>query len=97
MFAQGLQKRRVQEFGVAGAFEQVSQAVLEQLGRAGLQAQSRPDAAGDGQQVGFFQAVGQALVARQNDGQDGAGVQVGAGQQAQFAPSRGGSFPGLRQ
>ncbi len=49
----------------------------------------KPEAAGDGQQVGFFQAGGQARIAGQDDGEDGAGVQFGTGQQVQFGQDRG--------
>ena len=65
------------------------EAFLQLLGRQGFQTQAAANAAGDGQQVGLFQTGGQAVVAGQNDGQDRAGVQVGAGQQAQFGQDQG--------
>ena len=53
--------------GLPAGFEQVVQAFLELLGAGkAFQAQAGADAAGDGQEVDFFQASGQALIARQN-------------------------------
>ncbi len=43
----------------------------------------------------LFQTGGQTLIAGQNDGENGAGVQLGAGQQAQFRQDRGVHFLGL--
>ena len=95
VFAEGLDERGAQELGIAGGFEQVVEAFLELLGGQGFRAQAAADAAGDGQEVGFFQAAGQALIAGQDDGEDGARVQVGAGQQAQFGQDRGVHFLGF--
>ncbi len=97
VFAERLDQRGAQELGVAGGFEQVVEAFLQLLGRQSFQAQAAADAAGDGQQLGLFQPGGQALVAGQDDGQDGAGVQVGTGQQAQFGQDQASSSPGLRR
>ena len=82
-------------FGITGDLEQVVETFLQLLGRQGFQAQAAANAAGDGQEVGLFQAGGQAMIAGQNDGQDGAGVQVDAGQQAQFGQDQGVHFLGF--
>ena len=75
----------VQELGIAGRFEQVVEAFLGSClgGRASRRKRLRMRLA-MGKSSSSFQAVGQALIAGQDDGQDGAGVQVGAGQQAQL-------------
>ena len=78
-------RRGAHEFGVAGALEQMVEAGEQLLGRQGLGAQAAANAAGQGQEVRAVELGGQAAVAGQDDGEDGAGVQVGAGEQAQFA------------
>src|SRR2546426_6699172 len=95
MLAEGGQERGGQELGLAGGFEEVGKAILQLLGGMGLQAQPTANAAGDGQQIQFFQTAEQALVAGQDDGEDGAAVEVGAGQQAQFGEDGGVHLLGL--
>jgi hypothetical protein len=51
VFAQRLDERRAQQFGIAGGFEQMRQTFLERFGREGFQAQAAANAAGDGQPV----------------------------------------------
>ena len=89
MFAEGLEQAGAQKLGVAGGFEQMIEAGEQLLGWKGFGAQAAADAAGHGQEVRTVQLGGQAAVAGENDGQDGAGVQVGAGEQAQFAETGG--------
>ena len=48
-------------------------------------AEARADATGDGQQIGVMEAVGQTAVPGEDHQEDGAGVQIRAGEQAQFA------------
>ena len=89
MLAEGGQERGRQQLGIAGGLEQVGQAVLQLLGGMGLQAQAAANAAGDGQQLQFLQTAEQALVAGQDDGEDGSAVQFGTGEQTQFGEDGG--------
>jgi hypothetical protein len=57
MLAEGLDECGRQEVGVASGFEQVLQMILEFLGGQWVQTQTTANAAGDGQQVGTFEAV----------------------------------------
>ena len=57
---------------------------LKLFGREGFQAQAATNATGDRQQISAFQASDQTMVAGKDDGKDGTGVQLGAGEQAQF-------------
>ena len=95
MFAEGLRERGAHEFGIARRFEQVVDAFEQLRWRQGLGAQAAADAAGQGHQVWTVQLADQAVVPGQNDGEDGARVQIGAGEQAQFREDRRGHFLGL--
>ena len=58
------------------------EAIVELFGSLSLQSQTAANTAGDGQQVDFLQATGQAMITGQDDGEDGPAVEVGAGKQA---------------
>jgi hypothetical protein len=100
VLAEGLQKRRVNELGSTGHLEQIVQ-TLEQLGRGqGFGSQSRPDAAGDGQEVGLFEAVSQVKVKRRSPARTVVRMERESSStldksRSRLTPRR--SFPGLHQ
>ena len=73
------------EAGVAGGVEQMRQAGAQLLPTGVLQGQAAADAAAEGPQVLAPEEVGQAAVAGQHDAEQGARVEVRAGQQPQLA------------
>ena len=84
VFAEGLDQCGAQELGIAGGFEQVIEAFLQLLGRQGFQTQADCGCGWRWATDRVLPAGGQALIASQDDRQDGARVQVGTGQHAQL-------------
>ena len=67
--------------------------VLEEFGRGlGVEVESEPDAAGDGQELGVAEQLGEPLVATENDGEKASGVEVGAGEDAELGKHGGVHF-----
>ena len=74
--------------GIAGLLDQVVEQPGELAGFAAGDEQALSDARGDGQQVGVAQLGHKTVVARENDAQDGARVEVGRGEQAHLGQHR---------
>jgi len=67
--------------------------VLEELGRGlGIEVESESDAAGNRQELRVAEQLGEPLVATEHDGEKAAGVEVGAGQDAELGKHGGVHF-----
>ena len=90
VFAEGLDQGVGHELGVAGGLEQrCPRHSRSSLGGRGSRRRRLRMRLAMGKQIAALQALGEAVVAGEDDGEDGAGVEFGAGQQAQFAEDRG--------
>ena len=88
MLGEGRHEFGRHELRVAGRVERVSQPV-EQFRRGQIvQGEADADAAGDGSMVSRAKALDEPVVAGEDDGEDGARVEVGRGQDAQFGEDR---------
>ena len=67
--------------------------VLEELGRGlGVEVESEPYSASDGQELRVAEELGEPLVATENDREKAAGVEVGAGEDAELGKHGGVHF-----
>jgi len=89
MFTKGVLNWGIHKTRIADLCQQVGKAVAQLLGCGRFQAQTRVDVTGDGQQIGMMEAVSQTAVSGQDNEEDGAGVQMGAGEQEEFREYRG--------
>jgi hypothetical protein len=95
MFAKSVLDRGIHEVRVAGLRQEVGKTVAQLLGCGRFHAEPCADATGDGQKIRVMKAVGQTAVAGEDHKEDGAGVQMGAGEQAQFGENGGGHLLGF--
>ena len=79
---EGVFERVGHEGGVAGLSEEVVEELCEVFGLGGEHDEALTEARGEREQVRGAQLVEQAVVAREDDAQDGARVEVGGGEQA---------------
>ena len=80
---------------MAGGASRCARQALELLPGGVLQGEPDPDAGAQGQEVFAPQEIGEATVAGEDDGEQRAGVELGAGQQAQLAEHGGEHLLGL--
>ena len=81
--------------GLPAASSKMVEAGEQFVARGVVQHEAAADAAADGEQVRLAEAVGQALVAAEDDGQELAGIEFFGAQDAQLAKDGGQGLLGL--
>ena len=81
---EGVDQARRDEARSARGLERVAQALRQLVARGGVEQEFHPQPAVEREEIDVAEACLQPAVARQDDGEDHAGVEVGAGEQAQL-------------
>jgi hypothetical protein len=92
VLAEGVDEFPGHELRIASGREEMAEAGAQLLPRGVLQRQANPDAGAEGEEVVTPQELGEAAVAGEDDAEQGARVELGAGQQAQLTEHGGEHF-----
>ncbi len=89
VLAEGDHQLGCHEAGIAGLGERVAQCFRELLRGGWLQEEADPDATAEGQELLGAELLGEPAVTAEHDGEKGAGVELGGGEQAELIEDRG--------
>src|ERR1700674_2083355 len=84
-----------QQVRIAGLVEGMLKPVVQLFRREVVESQADTDAAGDRQQLVAAELLGEAGGAAEDDGEDGARIELGGGEDAQLGEDRGGHLLGF--